>query len=169
MKVTKLIARPLEKEAFAQFGDVIEIDQATHFPINDGGVERYHDLAKIDVDFQNGGRPIVSYFKTNRASKLPHSFNLVERHPKGSQAFIPMFEAPVILVVGPRGDALNSNALKAFVTNGKQGFNFHAGVWHMPFISDKQGRLCLVVDRAGQGNNCDELKFENETIELTLS
>lgn len=169
MKITKLVAKPLTKVAFAQFGDVIEIDDAKHFAINDGRVERYHDLAKVEIDTNVGGRAIISYFKVNDARAFPYSFNVVERHPKGSQAFIPMFDAPVVLVVAPKDEALTSDKLQAFVTNGQQGFNFHAGVWHMPLMSEQQDRIFVVVDRAGPGNNCDEFTLENETIELTLT
>lgn len=169
MKVISLSTQALTKERFAEFGDVIETDNAKHFSINDGGVERYHDLALIDVDAQSGGRAIVSFFKTNLAKSFPHQFNLIERHPKGSQAFIPLFEEPVVLVVAPKGDLVTSKDLRAFITNGKQGFNFHSGVWHMPLISDQKDRCFVVIDRAGPGNNCDEFTFENEIIELTIS
>lgn len=168
MKTTQLIAQPLTREAFAQFGDVIELDGAKHFPINDGRVERYHDLANIEVDTEQGGRAIISFFKINEAKQFPHSFNLIERHPKGSQAFIPMFNEPVVLVAGPKNKAPSSEHLQAFLTNGQQGFNFHAGVWHMPLVCDQIDRLFIVVDRSGPGNNCDELILENETIELTI-
>jgi ureidoglycolate lyase len=168
MKTTKLIAQALTKEAFAQFGDVIELEGANHFPINEGRVERYHDLADVQIDSAEGGRAIISFFKINKASKFPHNFNLIERHPKGSQAFIPMFTQPVVLVVGPKDKAPKSEYLQAFLTNGQQGFNFHAGVWHMPLISEEAGRVCLIVDRSGPGNNCDEHTLENENIELSL-
>ncbi|MFT6269005.1 MAG: ureidoglycolate lyase [Alphaproteobacteria bacterium] len=169
MKLTKLIAQPLTKEAFAQFGDVIELDGAKHFPINEGRVERYHDLAKVEIDSQAGGRAIISFFKTNEARQFPYRFNLIERHPKGSQAFIPMFDAPVVVVVGPKNQSPSSESLRAFLTNGHQGFNFHAGVWHMPLVCEQTDRLFVVVDRSGPGTNCDELTLKNETIELTLS
>jgi ureidoglycolate lyase len=169
MKTSTLVTKPLTREAFAQFGDVIEINESQHFSINDGAVERYHDLAKVDIDVNDGGRAIISYFKINDAKEFPHKFNLVERHPKGSQAFIPMFDSPVAIVVAPKGESVTSANLQAFVTNGRQGFNFHAGVWHMPLISEIKDRIFVVVDRAGPGNNCDELTIENETIELTLA
>jgi ureidoglycolate lyase len=169
MKLSKLETVPLTRETFLQFGDVMEINNSTHFSINGGAVERYHDLANIDIDIDSGGRAIISYFKINDSITFPHKFNLIERHPKGSQAFIPMFDEPVAIVVAPRGDLVTSDNLQAFLTNGRQGFNFHAGVWHMPLISEKSGRLFVVVDRAGPGNNCDELVFDNETIELTLT
>ena len=168
MKPLKLVAQPLTKEAFTQFGDVIEVDNATHFSINEGGVERYHDLADVQIDVASGGKAIISYFKINEAKTFPHTFNLIERHPKASQAFIPMFDAPVVIVVAPKGETVTGADLKAFVTNGKQGFNFHTGVWHMPLVSEVKDRLFVVVDRSGPGDNCDEYTIENETIELIL-
>jgi len=168
MKLTKLVAKPLTKEAFAQFGDVIELDGANHFPINEGRVERYHDLAKLEIDSQEGGRAIISFFKTNEARQFPYNFNLIERHPKGSQAFIPMFDAPVVVVAGPKDQEPSSAHLRAFLSNGRQGFNFHAGVWHMPLVCEKVDRLFVVIDRSGPGNNCDEFILEKETIELTI-
>ena len=169
MKHSKLVTKPLTKEAFSQFGDVIEIDGSEHYSINEGDVERYHDLANLDIDVEDGGRAIVSFFKINKSKSFPHQFNLMERHPKGSQAFIPMFNDPIVLVVAPKGDSLSSDQLEAFITNGNQGFNFRAGVWHMPLISEVKDRMFVVVDRSGPGNNCDELSFENESIELTLA
>lgn len=169
MKPFKLVTQPLTKEAFAEFGDVIEVDNATHFSINEGAVERYHDLANVDVDVEVGGRAIISYFKINEAKTFPHTFNLVERHPKGSQAFIPMFDSPVAIVVAAKGENVTGSDLRAFITNGRQGFNFHAGVWHMPLVSEEKDRIFVVVDRAGPGDNCDEYTIENETIELILA
>ncbi len=168
MQTTTLVAKPLTKEAFAEFGDVIEIDDAQHFPINLGTVERYHDLAKVEIDVDNGGRAIVSFFGINEPKSFPYKVNIIERHPKGSQAFIPMFDAPVALVVARKGESVTAADLQAFVTNGRQGFNFHTGVWHMPLMSEEKGRIFVVVDRAGPGNNCDELTLENDKIELTL-
>lgn len=168
MKTTTIIAEPLSKAVFAPFGDVIETEGAKHFSINDGVVERYHDLAKVEIDSADGGRPIISFFEILHACSFPHEFNLIERHPKGSQAFIPMSDKPFVLVVAPKGDKVTGADLRAFITNGKQGFNFHAGVWHMPLVSEEKGRMLLIIDRAGPGNNCDELTFENEKIELKI-
>ncbi len=168
MKTTIIVAEPLTKEAFAPYGDVIETQDSHHFSINAGMVERHHDLAKLDIDYADGGRPIISFFEILEGSSFPIEFDLVERHPKGSQAFIPMFDEPVALVVAAKDSDVTGADLRAFVTNGKQGFNFHAGVWHMPLVSEEKGRMFVIVDRAGPGNNCDELTFENEKIELQI-
>jgi ureidoglycolate lyase len=167
MKTMILNAQPLTKAAFEPYGDVIETDGAEHFSINLGSVERYHDLANIDIDYADGGRAIVSLATINNAKPLPFQLKVIERHPKASQAFIPMFDAPVYVVVAEPSEEAQPEKLKAFVTNGKQGFNYNVGVWHMPLMADQEGRRFVVVDRAGPGDNCDEYFLVDHTVELT--
>ena len=159
-----LKAKPLSKERFAPYGDVIETGRAEHFPINAGTIERYHDLARVDAG--EGGRVLVSIAQCSQVSTLPHRLNLIERHSLGSQAFIPMDRAPMLIVVAPRGDSINIDELEAFVSDGKQGINYHPGVWHMPLIAFEKGHRFLVVDRGGPGENCDVHGFENTEIRV---
>lgn len=166
MKTIILNAQPLTKDSFAPYGDVIEIEGAEHFGINLDTVERYHDLAKVQADYASGGRSVISLARVKVACSLPHVFNLIERHPKGSQAFIPMFDSPVYTVVAVKCDDPKATDLRAFVTNGKQGFNYHTGVWHMPIMADEVGKMFVMVDRAGPGHNCDEFTFEAHRFEL---
>ena len=97
-----LEARPLTREGFAPFGDVIETTGARHYEINGGAIERYHDLAAVEVD--TAGRTLVSIFECRRVGELPHRIALVERHPLGSQAFVPLSGARMVVVVAPPGD-----------------------------------------------------------------
>ena len=84
-----LTIEPLSSEAFIPFGDVIEAsDAARHFPINDGYAERYHDLARVDVA-SGGGRALINIFRA-KPRGLPFELRLLERHPLGSQAFVPL-------------------------------------------------------------------------------
>jgi ureidoglycolate lyase len=161
-----LTAQPLTKAAFAPYGDVIEINGAQHFGINLDTVERYHDLAHVEADYASGGRSVISLASVKVPCNLPHNFNLIERHPKGSQAFIPMFDSPVYTVVGLKGDNPKASDLKAFVTNGKQGFNYHTGVWHMPIMANEIGKMFVMIDRSGPGDNCDEFTFDDHRFEL---
>ena len=55
-----LTIEPLTREAFAPFGDVIELEGAKQFPINQGTTIRFHDLANVDVG--EGGRALISLF-----------------------------------------------------------------------------------------------------------
>lgn len=94
MNTVALKVVPLSKKAFALYGDVIEINGAEHFGLNVYTLERYHCLAKVEVDYSEGGLSVVSIAKVKTAGSFPFTFNLVERHPKASQTFIPIFDAP---------------------------------------------------------------------------
>ena len=88
----QLTLEPLSREAFAPFGDVIEIsDDNTVIPINYGLTERHHDLANVDVG--DDGKVIISLFRT-QAATLPFRVEVMERHPQGSQAFIALSGIP---------------------------------------------------------------------------
>jgi len=147
---------PLTREAFAPFGDVIELDGARHFPINAGTTERYHDLAQIDVGDADG-RALVNVFRA-QPFRLPIEIRMMERHPLGSQAFIPIGDAPYLVVVAPRG-ALDAGALRAFVTRGWQGVNYAKGVWHHPLLALEGCSDFIVIDRGGPGDNCEEVQL----------
>jgi ureidoglycolate lyase len=151
-----LTIEPLTREAFAPFGDVIELEGAKHFPINLGTTERYHDLAKIDVGDQ-GGRPLVNLFRSQPRG-LPLAVKMMERHPLGSQAFIPLNDKPYLIVVAPARE-FDPAALRAFVTRGWQGVNYAKGVWHHPLLALEGVSDFIVVDRGGEGPNCDEIEL----------
>lgn len=147
--------RVLTPEDFAPFGDVIACAGAHHFPINGGTTERFHDLARIDPGA--GGKAIVSIFR-GQPMQFPLAVKLMERHPLGSQAFIPLQGREYLVVVGER-DATGAltDALHAFIARGDQGVNYAAGTWHHPLIAVGEVSDFLVIDRQGEGNNCDEL------------
>lgn len=152
-QVKVLTVRLLTREAFASFGDVIELDGAQHFPINGGNTERYHDLAKVDV-YDQGGRPLVNVFR-GQPRVLPFEVKMLERHPLGSQAFIPLDKRPYAVVVAQEG-RLDPDGLRAFVTRGWQGVNYAKGVWHHPLLALEAVTDFVVVDRGGAGQNLEE-------------
>jgi len=57
------------------------------FHINNGLVERYHDLALVEILEQD--RTLISINRAQPAN-LPLTIHELERHPLGTQAFIPM-------------------------------------------------------------------------------
>ncbi|WP_206952107.1 ureidoglycolate lyase [Trinickia acidisoli] len=151
MKILRI--EPLTRAAFAPFGDVIELEGARQIPINLGTTTRYHDLASVDVA-EAGGRPLVNLFR-GQPRALPFEVAMLERHPLGSQAFVPMNDKPYLVVVAPAGE-LAPDAIRAFVTRGWQGVNYAKGVWHHPLIALDVVSDFIVVDRGGEGHNCDE-------------
>ena len=154
--------QPLTREAFAPFGEVIEAsDAAQHFTINAGNTERYHDLANIEPGAD--GRVIVSIFR-GQPRTLPFTVHMMERHPKASQAFIPMSGKPYLVVVAPAGEPPAVEDLQVFLARGDQGVNYATGVWHHPLLALEDVCDFIVIDRSGPGHNCDEVQLDTPGI-----
>jgi len=145
---------PLTKAAFADFGDVIETDGSDFFMINNNNTQRYHNLAQVQLSAVDD-QAIISIFRAQRLD-MPLKITMMERHPKGSQAFIPLQQKPFLILVAKAGEPPQTHQIKAFISNGKQGINYHLGVWHHPILCCAEQDDFLVVDRLGTGNNCDE-------------
>jgi ureidoglycolate lyase len=146
---------PLTAAAFAPFGDVIEAsDRAEQIPINYGYTTRFNDLARIDVAV-DGGHAIVSLF---RALPLePPLLKVFERHPVGSQAFMPLQDRPYLVAVAPRGPVFDPGQVTVFLAQPSQGVNYAKGVWHHFLLALDAQSDFLVIDRAGPGDNLDEV------------
>ena len=157
MSEIKLRPEPLTRGAFAPFGDVIEAVAGGAAAMNEARFERFGDLCEIDVP---GGRAAVSIARCRMPSSLPYTFDTVERHPHGSQAFFPLAEFPFVVVVAPPDETVTAADLRAFVTNGRQGINYRRGTWHMPLIAFEAGQAFLVVDRAAGEPNCEERRLD---------
>lgn len=145
--------RPLTREAFQCFGDVIEARMADGpRTINQGHGLRFNDLARLHAA---DGRSIVSIFRS-RPPVLPFGIRTMECHPLGSQAFVPLSGRPYLVVVAPAGP-FDRNAIAAFVASATQGVNFHPGVWHHFNLALEQESDFLVIDRDGPGDNLEEV------------
>jgi ureidoglycolate lyase len=142
---------PLTAAAFAPFGDVLDTSGDFRL-INAGLCQRFHDRATLDF---NDARAGISIFQAEPRS-LPYSLDLIERHPLGSQAFIPMTQNPFLIIVsdGP------SATPRAFLTNGAQGINLHRATWHGVLTPLYAPGLFAVVDRIGHGANLEEHRFQ---------
>ena len=155
----------LTQAAFEPFGQVIECAEGQSFAINAGTSQRFSDLARLETD--PAGRLALSIF---RAEKRPSPFSLttMERHPLGSQAFMPLREQSFLIAVtaeAPDESRPATEQLKVFRSNGRQGVNFARGVWHHPLIALSDGDF-LVVDRLGPGENCDEIDIAHWRVSI---
>lgn len=149
--------RPLTAAAFAPFGDVIEAVGPPSFAFNGGMADRFHDLARTEV-VGEGARVGISIGRA-RPYGLPLTLDLVERHPLGSQAFIPMTGDPFLVVVAPdEGGA--PGAPLAFLTAPGQGVNYLRNVWHGVLTPLGREAPFLIVDRIGPGVNLEEHRYE---------
>ena len=148
---------PLTKSAFAPFGNIVETEGAQSFKINNGTTTRFHDLADVQLLGENP-RTLISIFR-GEEFKFPIEIKMMERHPLGSQAFIPLNNRPFLAVVAEDINAKPAHPL-AFIANGNQGVNFHANIWHATLTALEGVSDFLVVDRGGDGNNLEEHFFD---------
>jgi ureidoglycolate lyase len=154
-----LKAEPLTGERFAPYGEVIETSRGNSDAMNAAKFERFDDLCNVDII--NDGQVAVSIARCRTPTSLPLRLEMIERHPLGSQAFIPLSPCKMVVVVAPPGESVDADELRAFVTNGRQGFNYRRGTWHMPLISFEAGQEYLVIDRGGNESNCEEFMIDD--------
>lgn len=151
--MTRLRALPLTAPAFAPFGEVLEARGRPDRLINEGRCGRWHDRAALEFDSE--GRAGISLFRS-RCVSLPYAVTLLERHPRGAQAFLPMSADPFLVIVAPDAGG-RPGPLRAFVTDGAQGVNYRRGTWHGVLAPLSGPGLFAVVDRIGPGANLEEV------------
>lgn len=150
----ELTPEPLTAEAFAPFGRVIEAsDAAVKLDINQGHAVRYDALAEVDVG-DGGGRGVISLFRAQPLGELV--LRGFERHPLGSQSFVPLGGRSYLVAVAPPG-AFDPAAIRLFRAEGDQGVHYNKGTWHHFLLVLHADSDFLVVDRAGPGDNCEEI------------
>jgi ureidoglycolate lyase len=146
---------PITAAAFAPFGDVLAAEGEPDRLINQGLCGRWHDRARLD--FGPGGRAGISVFRAEPRA-LPYALDLVERHPLGSQAFLPMTEHPFLVIVCP-DEAGSPGRPRAFLTDPGQGINLHRNIWHGVLPPLHEPGLFAVIDRIGETPNLEEFVF----------
>lgn len=156
---TTLETHPLTAKAFAPYGEVIEVSGEPDKMINQGMCGRHHDLAVLDFA---DGKAGISLFDA-KARTFPHVVDMVERHPEGSQAFVPVSGVPMLVVVADDQDGTPVN-LRAFVSQPGQSINLHRGVWHGVLAPIEQPGQFIVVDRIGAGANLEEFWFDDAYV-----
>lgn len=159
-----LIASPLTAEGFAPFGDVLEPKAQPDKIINQGKCGRHHDLAQVDFA---DGRAGISLF-VSEARHLPYAVELVERHPEGSQAFVPLDGVPMIVIVAPDEGGMPGTP-RAFLSQPGQSINLHRGTWHGVLAPFEAPGQYIVIDRIGAGANLEEHWFDDPYVVTALS
>lgn len=152
----EIVIQPLTRAAFAPFGDVIDCAGDPDKIINQGKCGRYHDRAQLEFA---DGRAGVSLFNAEPRC-LPYQLEMMERHPDGSQCFIPMGGSGFLVIVAPDVEGRPGTPL-AFLTEPGQAVNFHRGTWHGVLTPLQSPGLFAVVDRIGAGANLEEVWFDD--------
>ena len=159
------IIKPIKvtKVNFAPYGDLISSNGVEPIDINSGYAKRFNNLANIDIS-KNKGEAIVSIFSALKRT-FPMKIDMMEKHPLGSQAFMPMKEITFLSFVAPPGETPEINKIQSFIIPPKMGINYKPGVWHFPLISTENMNF-LVMDRKGTGDNLIIYNFEKEKVIL---
>ncbi len=158
-----VIPKEINKENFSKFGDVISINGLKPLNINNGYAKRYDDIANLNTSMEDG-KTTISIFSALKRS-FPMKIDMMEKHPLGSQAFIPMKETTFLVLVAPEGIRPNIEKIESFIIPKGIGINYKPGTWHFPLISTENMNF-LVVDRNGPGNNLVVEDLNKEEIVL---
>ena len=148
MKVLKI--KELNQKSFQEYGDIIDTNQQVPFKINDGKCLRYNDLATLSFKNDQAG---ISLFESKRVA-LPYKFNFMEKHPLGSQAFIPVFGSTFIVIVASDNYGKPGKP-EVFITRSGQGINYHRNIWHGILTPLEERGLFVVLDWIGSEENLD--------------
>ena len=164
--MNSLHPEPLTAESFAPFGHVLEVGDTPDFMINGGRCGRYHDMARPEVT-DGAGQVGLSVGRSDFID-LPLTLDLMERHPLGTQAFVPMDGARLLVVVAPDVGGRPGQP-RAFLSNGAQGIQYHCNVWHGVLAPLQRPATVLIVDRVGDGNNLEEFPLPTPYIVQPVS
>ena len=154
---------PITKENFAKYGDMISTKDIKPLEINNGYAKRYDGIANLNTSSDNGETTISIFSALKR--NFPMKIDMMEKHPLGSQAFIPMKETTFLVFVAPKEERLDLNKIEAFIIPPGIGVNYKPGTWHFPLISTEDMNF-LVVDRKGSGDNLVIENLDKENITL---
>ena len=155
--------KPITKENFSKFGDMITTDDIEPLEINNGYAKRFDGIANLDTTKDNGETTICIFSALKRS--FPMKIDMIEKHPLGSQAFIPMKQTTFLVLVAPEGNKPDLNKIEAFIVPPEIGVNYNPGIWHFPLIATEDMNF-LVVDRKGSGDNLVIENIEKEEIIL---
>lgn len=159
MAKRQISIQPMDAASFASFGDVLTLKSKPDKMINQDKCGRHHDLAKLD--FTDGQAGISLFDAVPR--QLPYTLDMMERHPLGSQAFIPLHEHSFLVIVasdmgGKPGEPL------AFLTAPRTGINIYKNTWHGVLTPLQAPGMFAVIDRIGNGKNLEEYWLDEKYI-----
>jgi ureidoglycolate lyase len=153
--------KPITKENFSKFGDMITTNDIKPIEINNGYAKRFDGIANLNTSRDNGETTICIFSALKRT--FPMKINMMEKHPLGSQAFIPMKETTFLVFVAPEGNKPDLNKVESFIVPPGIGVNYNPGTWHFPLISTEDMNF-LVVDRKGSGDNLVIENLDKEEV-----
>ncbi|MBS0520361.1 MAG: ureidoglycolate lyase [Proteobacteria bacterium] len=134
----EITAHPLTREAFAAFGDVIDV------PTEPGRTYYEDALGNLRPD----ARPSLSVSFRAETPDRPLRADLLERHEFSSQTFMPLDVGRWLVVVAPHAASggPDLSRVQAFVATGRQGVTYRPDTWHHGLtVLDRPGRFAIFM------------------------
>ena len=156
---THIPIEPITQADFAPFGQIIDTAGSPDKIINMGLCGRYHDRGQFDIVDGTLG---LSLFEAT-ARELPYELTMMERHPLGSQCFVPMTQFPFLVITAP-DENNRPGRPRAFITHPGQAINFHRNTWHGVLTPLQAPGLFAVLDRIGNDPNLEEFFFDTPYV-----
>lgn len=138
----EIVLSALTREAFAPFGDVIDIPDVA-------GRTYYEDALG---NLRPAARASLSVSLKPETSERPLKVELLERHEFSSQTFMPLDVGRWLVVVAPHAKSGGPDlaGVRAFLANGKQGITYRPNTWHHGLtVLDRPGRFAVFMWRDG--------------------
>ena len=155
----EITPQPLTREAFAPFGDVIDIPK-------EAGRTYYEDALG---NLRSQAKPSLSVSLKPPTPDRPLKSELMERHEFSSQTFIPVDVARWLIVVAPHAakGGPDMAGVRAFIATGQQGVTYKPNTWHHGLtVLDKPGRFAVFMWRTGTGGDEEFVPVEPFTIRI---
>ena len=137
----EITPQPLTREAFAPFGDVIDM------PTEAG---RFYDDALGNL--RTDATASLSVALKDPTQDRPLGSDMLERHEFSSQTFIPVDVGRWLIVVAPHAAQGGPDTKKAiaFIADGSVGVTYKANTWHHGLTTlDKPGSFAVFMWKAG--------------------
>jgi ureidoglycolate lyase len=137
-----IIAKPLTKENFSAFGEVLSIRK-------EAGRVYYEDAL---ANARSTAWPSLSIATRTETSSFPLKPAQMERHEFSSQSFIPLQAVRWLVAVAPHAPegGPDTSQLQAFIAGPEDGVTYAANVWHHPLtIFDGPATFAVFMWRNG--------------------
>ena len=137
-----IIPQPLTKEAFAPFGDVIDVPKAAGRLYYDDALGNLRPTAKASL----------SMALREPTSDRPLKSKMMERHEFSSQSFVPVEVGRWLIVVAPHAATGGPDmaAARAFIATGAHGVTYKPNTWHHGLTTlDMPGSFAVFMWKAG--------------------
>jgi ureidoglycolate lyase len=154
----EIVPQPLTQEAFAPFGDVIDVPREAGRKYYEDALGNLRPNAHQPVDEPQG-----------RDAHGLLTAEMLERHEFSSQTFVPVDVVRWLIVVAPHAKegGPDTKQVRAFIATGKQGVTYKPNTWHHGLtVLDKPGRFAVFMWRTGVSGDEEFVPVEPFTIRI---